>query len=170
QSSPQSNLQFYPCPTGYCRCRHDDSVSNETCVYSYSHSDPDYQCACSRRGTLCGECRDDEKGVSSLLNNCVTCDDASGLLILLLIVVDVVVMAILVLLDKPLPSWLYPFIFYFQIAPIVALDFPDSFTKIAKYVSHSLLMCTTSMKKIVSLLDRQCGKCFPFLTSCTTVM
>ena len=49
-SSPQTNLQLYPCPAGYCRCRHDTSVSNGTCVYSYSHSDPDYQCACSRRG------------------------------------------------------------------------------------------------------------------------
>ena len=35
-------------------------------------------------GILCGECRDEGKGVSALLNNCVTCSNASGLLILAL--------------------------------------------------------------------------------------
>ena len=49
-TTPRANLHFYPCPTGYCRCRHDTSVSNTTCIYSYLHSDPDSQCACSRRG------------------------------------------------------------------------------------------------------------------------
>ena len=49
-SSPQNNLALYPCPPGYCRCSHDSSVGNSTCVYSYSHSDPDKQCNCDRRG------------------------------------------------------------------------------------------------------------------------
>ena len=34
-------------------------------------------------GVLCGRCQDD-KGVSALLNHCVSCHDASGLLIALL--------------------------------------------------------------------------------------
>ena len=33
-------------------------------------------------GTLCGECREEGMGVSALLNECVTCTSASGLLIL----------------------------------------------------------------------------------------
>ena len=49
-SAPQSNVHFYSCPTGYCRCRHDNSINNNTCVYSYSHGDPDLQCECDRRG------------------------------------------------------------------------------------------------------------------------
>ena len=47
----RTNLQFYACPKGYCRCRHDSSVGNNTCVYSYSHNDPDLQCTCDRKGT-----------------------------------------------------------------------------------------------------------------------
>ena len=35
-------------------------------------------------GTLCGKCRDEDEGVSALLNQCVTCSSASGLLILAL--------------------------------------------------------------------------------------
>ena len=35
-------------------------------------------------GTLCGECRDGNEGVSALLNECVSCHDASGLYILAL--------------------------------------------------------------------------------------
>lgn len=38
-------------------------------------------CICA--GNLCGECRDG-RGVSALLNNCVTCNNAQGLLILAL--------------------------------------------------------------------------------------
>ena len=32
-------------------------------------------------GVLCGQCRNDEFGVSALLNKCVSCHDASGTLI-----------------------------------------------------------------------------------------
>ena len=35
-------------------------------------------------GTLCGECKSDEEGVSALLNQCVSCPEASGLLIIAL--------------------------------------------------------------------------------------
>ncbi len=34
-------------------------------------------------GFLCGECKDG-KGVSALLNYCVTCEDASGILVIAL--------------------------------------------------------------------------------------
>jgi hypothetical protein len=109
-------------------------ISNSTCIYSYSHTDPDLQCACDRRGILCGECRGEREGVSALLNNCVSCPKASGLVILALVFVDVAVFAVLTLMDIPLPSWIYPFIFYIQIAPIVGLYFPQSFVHIGKYL------------------------------------
>ena len=48
--TPQSNMEFYSCPAGYCRCSYDKSVDNTTCIYSYSHSDPDLQCVCGRKG------------------------------------------------------------------------------------------------------------------------
>ena len=75
------------------------------------------------------------------------------------VIADAVVIIVLVFLDKPIPSWIYPFIFYiqvreikkanhahilndwlmkiccFQLAPVMGLDFPDSFIKIGKYVS-----------------------------------
>ena len=35
-------------------------------------------------GVLCGQCDGEDKGVSALLNECVSCSDASGLLILAL--------------------------------------------------------------------------------------
>ena len=98
-------MQFYTCPAGYCRCRYDTVIGNDTCVYSYSHTDPDFQCICDRRGsvescistnegecmpsctivgTLCGECRNEGEGVSALLNDCVSCSNTSGLIILAL--------------------------------------------------------------------------------------
>ena len=41
-------------------------------------------CVCGSAGILCGECRREDEGVSALLNECVDCSDASGLLILVL--------------------------------------------------------------------------------------
>ena len=49
-SQPQANMEFYPCPVDYCRCTHEGSVSNTICVYSYTHSDPNLQCSCDRKG------------------------------------------------------------------------------------------------------------------------
>ena len=37
-----------------------------------------------RAGVLCGQCRNESAGYSALLNDCVSCNDASGLLILAL--------------------------------------------------------------------------------------
>ena len=49
-SAPQANMKFYPCPAGYCRCHHEGSISDNICVYSYTHSDPNLQCSCERKG------------------------------------------------------------------------------------------------------------------------
>ena len=46
-----SNLEFYPCPPGYCACTQYSDVGNTTCVYTYTNSNPDRQCACDREGT-----------------------------------------------------------------------------------------------------------------------
>ena len=45
-----ANMKFYACPAGYCSCRHDAEISNDTCVYSYVSGDPDLQCSCGRTG------------------------------------------------------------------------------------------------------------------------
>ena len=47
-SVPQANMEFYPCPMGYCRCTHEGSLSTST--YVYTHSDPNLQCNCDRKG------------------------------------------------------------------------------------------------------------------------
>ena len=81
-------------------------------------------------GILCGKCRDG-KGVSVLLNDCVSCHDAQGLLILGLsklnqsngeckkiigcvVIADAVAFIVIVVADVPFPEWIYPFIFYIQ--------------------------------------------------------
>jgi len=46
------NLEFYPCPPGYCRCTQASSIGNTTCVYTFTNTDPDRQCACTREGEL----------------------------------------------------------------------------------------------------------------------
>ena len=45
-----SNLEFYPCPPGYCACTQYSDVGNTTCVYTYTNSNPDRQCVCDREG------------------------------------------------------------------------------------------------------------------------
>ena len=94
------NVQFYSCPPGYCQCFLNTSVGTSRCASVYRNSDPDQQCVCDRKGKLtylsywvsyqgdtyiaagylCGECGNG-RGVSALLNNCVTCSDAFSLLI-----------------------------------------------------------------------------------------
>ena len=85
-------------------------------------------------GILCGECSGG-KGVSALLNNCVSCPNAQGLLILALsrfyisipyyvskqiyftlaVIADAVTFVTIVGMDIALPGWVYPFIFYVQV-------------------------------------------------------
>ena len=89
---------------------------------------------CDCAGELCGDCRNGY-GVSVLLNKCVTCHDASGLLIAVLsesqkvacsvdvpfmicftVLIDALVLTGLLLLVKAFPAWLYPCLFYLQVS------------------------------------------------------
>lgn len=45
-----ASLYFQWCPTGYCRCYFNSSVGDKVCASVYSNSNPDMQCACSRKG------------------------------------------------------------------------------------------------------------------------
>ena len=84
-------------------------------------------------GYLCGQCRNG-KGVSALLNNCVSCGRTSILLIIALgtyvdsnmhviicmcnhisVIVDIIVIIIILLCSLSLKPWLYPFLFYLQV-------------------------------------------------------
>ena len=94
-------------------------------------------------GVLCGSCRNGY-GVSVLLNKCVTCHDASGMLIAVLseyqlcivvesmwvhgcsyifssVLVDAVVLTGLMLLMNTFPIWLYPCVFYLQVGVDVSI-------------------------------------------------
>ena len=100
-------LEYYQCPPGYCQCsRVDDDSSRCNSIYYYD--DDDSLCVCNREGVcefgftlcmfchmhinvhmcvymyvgyLCGQCHNG-KGVSVLLNKCVSCGKASLLLII----------------------------------------------------------------------------------------
>lgn len=99
----------------------------------------------------------------------------------ILVVIDVTVFAVLTLIDRPLPSWTYPFIFYVQvwseilrfrccwklvfvvsqIAPIVGLYFPHSFNRIGKYVSN--ILCVRNCVVICSTAALFHWECLRFL-------
>ena len=55
-SISRSNLEFYPCPPGYCACTQSSDVGNTICVYTYTNSDPGRQCACDREGIVMWMC------------------------------------------------------------------------------------------------------------------
>ena len=97
------SLTTYQCPSQYCRCIFTTISGLNRCKFIYEDSDPDSQCNCDREGddkqylltiysihiqpciisslgVLCGDCKDGA-GVSALLNQCVSCNDAYGLLI-----------------------------------------------------------------------------------------
>ncbi len=93
-------------------------------------------------GILCGECKNG-RGVSVLLNYCVTCENASGILVIALgeflyllphfnvlletdciysiflslhkVIADLVALVGLFLIKSPLPDFVYPCIFYIQV-------------------------------------------------------
>lgn len=50
--SQMPNLFFYPCPPGYCRCFQNTSLGSTSCASVYSHSFPNLQCKCNRKGML----------------------------------------------------------------------------------------------------------------------
>ena len=86
-------------------------------------------------GILCGDC---PEGVSVLFNKCVTCDNTNALLIPLLgnrhcmcdsiticftVLIEILVVIAVILIDKPLPLLLYPFLFYLQVIAIIVNNF-----------------------------------------------
>ena len=94
-------MEFYDCPMGYCQCSHNTTAERHTCFHYYSYAHADLLCNCDRKGNipcsgvirksnafsvgiLCGECKDEGKGVSALLDRCVSCSNTAGLLILAL--------------------------------------------------------------------------------------
>ena len=46
----EPNLVFYPCPPSYCRCSRNSSLGPPKCVYKYTQSDVNLQCADKRKG------------------------------------------------------------------------------------------------------------------------
>lgn len=81
-------------------------------------------------------------GFSSLLNNCVSCDDIYVSFVLAsLVVVDIILIILVLLVNFPVPDWVYPTIFYLQILPHFTQHFPVTFEKLsfyAVYVSSAL--------------------------------
>ena len=121
-----TSLKGHRCPLNYCRVIHNTTLGEFTYGSVYSPSKPDQQCACDRRGILCGNCPEDF-GVSILLNRCTACNSGYISLLVILVIAVMLVCVGLVLLSKPLPPWIYPCIFYLQILPFNAVNFPLSF-------------------------------------------
>ena len=82
-------------------------------------------------GYLCGKCHG-MKGVSALLNKCVSCEKASIALIVSLgklndciiykctflsfiAIIDIIVITSILVCSTSITSWLYPFLFYLQV-------------------------------------------------------
>ncbi|XP_065906418.1 uncharacterized protein [Dysidea avara] len=126
-------FEYYKCPPGYCRCS--KYSGDNLCNSVYVYDDDDLQCVCDRQGYLCGGCHGD-KGLSVLLNNCVSCGSVNVLLLLALIIVDILVITGVLLSSLTLPQWLYPFLFYLQVAPYVAQYFPATFSAVQPYLYY----------------------------------
>ncbi|XP_065919889.1 uncharacterized protein [Dysidea avara] len=127
-------LEYYYCPPGYCQCSRVDG-SSSICNNVYHYDDDDRQCVCDRKGDLCGKCRG-EKAVSALLNKCVSCGKASILLVIVLVVIDIITITIILVFSMKIRSWLYPFLFYLQIAPYIAQYFPVTFAAVQPYLHY----------------------------------
>ncbi len=86
-------------------------------------------------GLLCGDCPPDH-GISTLLNNCLSCDYRYTLLIPTLIIVDIIIIILILITMFPLPAWLHPSICYLQILPHLTEHFPVTFEKISPYLYY----------------------------------
>ena len=136
----RSSLQSYRCPTDYCRRVYNTSLGVNTYSSVFVTTRPDAQCACNRSGILCGDCPAGY-GFSSLRNRCVTCGSVHVVLIFILIVFDLLICVGIVVMSKSLPVWVYPCLFYVQIAPYITESFPLDFTTVhgvLYYVSSAL--------------------------------
>ncbi|XP_065908079.1 uncharacterized protein [Dysidea avara] len=127
-------MEYYQCPPGYCQCSREDDGGN-ICNSVYHYDNDDLQCVCDRQGYLCGKCRGN-KGVSVLLNKCVSCGHGSIALIFGLVVVDIIVITVILLSSVTIFSWLYPVVFYLQITPYIAQYFPVTFSAVQPYLHY----------------------------------
>ena len=135
-----SSLKIQHCPTDYCRRVYNTSLGVHTYSSVFVTTQPDAQCACNRSGILCGDCPKGF-GFSSLRNRCVTCGNIHIVLIFILIVADILICVGIVLLSKSLPVWIYPCLFYVQVAPYITESFPLDFSTVhgvLYYVSSAL--------------------------------
>ena len=123
------------CPPDYCGVIHNTSLGERTYGSIFKLSHPDIQCSCNRSGILCGSCPEGF-GVSALSNRCVTCSNVHALLIAALVIVDVLISVGIVLYPRPLPVWVYPCLFYVQILPYIAEDFPITFSRVHKFLYY----------------------------------
>ncbi|XP_065906983.1 uncharacterized protein [Dysidea avara] len=127
-------MEYYQCPPGYCQCSREDDGGN-ICNSVYYYDNDDLQCVCDRQGYLCGKCRGD-KGVSVLLNKCVSCGYGSIALIFGLVVFDIIVITVILLSSVTIFSWLYPVLFYIQVTPYIAQYFPVTFSAVQPYLHY----------------------------------
>ena len=135
-------LMTHLCPDGYCNLLHNTSYGEMTYSSMFVYTKPNLQCQCNRSGILCGTCPEGH-GVSALLERCVTCSDANAILIPLLILLDIGVCFTTLLVSKPLPDWVYPCLFYVQIAFHITDSFPitfDAVERLQHYVSSALAL------------------------------
>lgn len=135
-------LQTHLCPDGYCNLLHNTSFGEMTYSSIFVYTNPDLQCQCNRSGILCGTCPEGF-GVSALLERCVTCNDAYSIFIPLLMILDIAVCIMILLVSKPLPDWVYPCLFYVQIAYHITDSFPitfDAVQRLQHYVSSALAL------------------------------
>ncbi|XP_065907172.1 uncharacterized protein [Dysidea avara] len=127
-------MEYYQCPPGYCQCSREDNGGN-LCNSVYYYDNDHLQCVCDRQGYLCGKCRGD-KGVSVLLNKCVSCGHGNIALIFGLVVVDIIVITVILLSSVTIFSWLYPVLFYLQVTPYIAQYFPVTFSAVQPYLHY----------------------------------
>ena len=133
-------LTSYRCPKDYCKLVYNTSLGAITYSSVFVSSQPDTQCACNRSGVLCGDCPKG-LGFSALQNRCVTCENFYIVLIFVLFLVDILVCIGILLLSKSLPVWVYPCLFYVQVAPYIAENFQLDFSTVRSvlyYVSSAL--------------------------------
>ena len=133
-------LVSYRCPVDYCKVVYNTSLGAITYSSVFVSSQQDTQCACNRSGILCGDCPEGF-GFSTLRNRCVTCKSFHIFLIFVLILVDILICIGVVMLSKSLPLWIYPCLFYVQIAPYITESFPLDFSTVhgvLYYVSSAL--------------------------------
>ena len=161
----------YHCPPKYCGEIHNTSLGERTYGSLFNFSQPDIQCFCNRSGILCGSCPE-SFGVSILSNRCVTCSSAYALLLVVLVIVDILISIGLLLYPRPLVVWLYPCLFYVQILPYLAEDFPVTVSAVQQplyYVSSGLALYFPYDFCLYGAMNPLVSYLFRYLPLCTVV-